>query len=148
MKTISPKCKYALQALYGLTDEYEKGPVLISTLAKRQRIPRKSLEVILWELKQRGIVDSKSGRVGGYKLAMPPSEVKLGSIIRIVDGPLAPLPCASETAYRKCDECTDPDTCGTRLVMREVRDAIVGILDKGTLADVHQTVRHLHMKDA
>ncbi len=143
MKTLSKKCKYALQALYGLTAMYEKGPVLISQLARTQRIPHKFLEVILWELKQKGLVDSKSGRRGGYHLTVPPSSVTLGSIVRMIDGPLAPLPCASETAYRPCEECTEPGKCGTRIVMREVRDAIAGILDHRTLADVHETVQRL-----
>jgi Rrf2 family protein len=147
MKTLSKKCKYALQALYGLTAEYGKGPVLISTLSKRQRIPHKFLEVILWELKQRGILESKKGKGGGYLLAKPPSSVTIGSVIRIIDGPLAPLPCASETAYRKCDECVDVAKCGTRIVMREVRDAMAAILDKKTLADVCETVQWLHQQD-
>ena len=148
MKTLSRKCKYALQALYRLSEEYEKGPVLISQLAKRQKIPHKFLEVILWELKQRGIVESKPGRNGGYKLAVAPSSVTLGSIIRIIDGPLAPLPCASETAYRQCDECPEPEKCGTKIVMREVRDAIAGILDHRTLADVCATIHRLELQDA
>jgi Rrf2 family protein len=147
MKTLSKKCKYALHALYGLTEDFGKGPVLISHLSETQRIPHKFLEVILWELKQRGIVDSKLGRKGGYWLAVPPSTVTIGSIIRIFDGPLAPLPCASETAYRKCEECTEPEKCGTKLIMREVRDAMAAILDTRTLADVHETVRRLHLTD-
>jgi Rrf2 family protein len=147
MKTLSKKCKYALQALYGLTEEYEKGPVLISYLSEKHRIPHKFLELILWELKQRGIVDSKMGRKGGYWLAVPPNSVTIGRIIRIFDGPLAPLPCASETAYRKCDECSDPEKCGTKLIMREVRDAMAAILDNRTLADVCETVRRLNLTD-
>lgn len=143
MKTLSKKCKYALQALYALSAEYGKAPVLISTLSETQRIPHKFLEVILWELKQRGIVESKMGRRGGYRLAKSPDTVTIGSIIRIIDGPLAPLPCASETAYRQCDECIDVAKCGTRIVMREVRDAMAAILDKRTIADVCHTVDQL-----
>jgi Rrf2 family protein len=144
MKTLSKKCKYALQALYGLSAEYGKAPVLISTLAVEQKIPHKFLEVILWELKQRGIVDSKKGKRGGYWLAKEPDTITIGSIIRIIDGPLAPLPCASETAYRQCDECNDVANCGTRIIMREVRDAMAAILDHKTLADVCATVDKLH----
>jgi Rrf2 family protein len=147
MKTLSRKCKYALQALYGLSAEYGKPPVMISTLSERRRIPRKFLEVILWELKQRGLVESKSGKRGGYWLAQPPETITIGSVIRIIDGPLAPLPCASETAYRPCEECTDAAKCGTRIVMREVRDAMAAILDHRTLADVCRTVEKLHMAD-
>ena len=144
MKTLSKKCKYALQALYGLSAEYGKPPVLVSTLSERRRIPRKFLEVILWELKQRGLVDSKKGKHGGYWLLKPPNTITIGSIIRMIDGPLAPLPCASETAYRQCEECLDVAKCGTRIVMREVRDAMAAILDHRTLADVCRTVDNLH----
>lgn len=147
MKTLSKKCKYALQALYGLTAEYGKSPVLILTLSEKQRIPRKFLEVILWELKQRGLVDSKKGKRGGYWLVKPPDTITIGSVIRIIDGPLAPLPCASETAYRQCEECTDAGKCGTRIIMREVRDAMAGILDHRTLADVCHMVKQLHSAD-
>jgi Rrf2 family protein len=136
-----------LQALYGLTAEYGRGPVLISTLSEEQRIPHKFLEVILWELKRQGIVESKKGKGGGYRLVAPPQTVTIGSIIRIIDGPLAPLPCASETAYRQCDECIDVAKCGTRIVMREVRDAMAAILDKKTLADISETVQRLHQQD-
>jgi Rrf2 family protein len=147
MKTLSNKCKYALQALYGLTAEYGRAPVLVSTLSENRRIPRKFLEVILWELKQRGLVDSRKGKRGGYWLVKPPDTITIGSIIRMVDGPLAPLPCASETAYRECEECTDAARCGTRIVMREVRDAMAAILDHRTLADICQTVERLHSAD-
>jgi Rrf2 family protein len=147
MKTLSKKCKYALQALYRLTHDYGKGPVLISTLSSEERIPHKFLEVILWELKQRGIVESRKGKRGGYNLSVSPSSVTIGSIIRMVDGPLAPLPCASETAYRPCEECTDAAKCGTRIVMREVRDAMAAILDHTTLADVCDRVRALDERE-
>ena len=136
MKTLSKKCKYALEALYYLGREYGNGPILIGTLAESQAIPHKFLEVILLELRHRGMVDSKKGRHGGYFLAVPPDSVTIGSIVRIIDGPLAPLPCASETAYRRCEECIDESRCGTKMVMREVRDAIAAILDHTTLADV------------
>ncbi|MBC7926489.1 MAG: Rrf2 family transcriptional regulator [Bryobacteraceae bacterium] len=140
MKTLSQKCKYALRALYSLTDQYGAGPVLIASLSEKEQIPRKFLEVILWELKQRGVVDSKKGKGGGYQLAAPPDSITIGNIIRYIDGPLAPLPCASETGYRRCEECIDESKCGTRLVMRQVRDAIVAILDHTTLADVCASV--------
>ncbi len=140
MKTLSQKCKYALRALYSLTDTYGRGPVLIASLSREHRIPKKFLEVILWELKQRGIVESKKGKGGGYQLALAPDKITLGSVIRTIDGPLAPLPCASETAYRKCEECVDETRCGTRLVMKQVRDAMAAILDHTTLADVCESV--------
>jgi Rrf2 family protein len=136
LKTLSKKGKYALRALYHLTREHGRGPVLIATLAQQESIPHKFLELILLHLKNNRLVDSKKGRNGGYFLAKDPSEITVGSVIRLIDGPLAPLPCASETAYRKCEECVDEQTCGTRIVMRRVRDAMAEILDHTTLADV------------
>ena len=145
---MSKKCKYALRALYSLTDAYGKGPVLIASLSASESIPRKFLEVILWELKQRGLVISKKGKGGGYQLAVPPETVTIGNIVRYIDGPLAPLPCASETGYRRCEECVDESKCGTRLVMRQVRDAMVAILDHTTLADVCSSVKLLRDKQS
>jgi len=110
--------------------------VLIATLAKEDDIPLKFLESILLDLKSRGIVHSKKGPRGGYQLSEPPSKITVGSIIRLMEGPLAPLPCASETAYRACDACADVEHCGTRIVMRQVRDAIAGVLDSITLEQV------------
>jgi Rrf2 family protein len=140
LKTLSKKGKYALRALYYLGREYGKGPVLIATVAAAEQIPQKFLELILLQLRDRGIVQSKKGKGGGYSLAKPPAEITIGSIVRIIDGPLAPLPCASETAYRKCDECVDERRCGTRIVMRQVRDAMSAILDHMSIADVNGTV--------
>ena len=110
--------------------------MLIVDLAENESIPKRFLEQILLSLKSHGLVLSKKGKGGGYYLAKPPEEVTLASIIRMIEGPLAPLPCASETQFRKCDECPDVTTCGTRIVMREVRDAIAEILEQTTLASV------------
>ena len=82
----------------------------------------------------------KKGKGGGYQLSRPPSTVTIGSIIRLLEGPLAPLPCASETAFRPCEECIDIEYCGTRIIMRQVRDAIADVLDKTTLADLLRQV--------
>lgn len=140
MKTLSKKGKYALRALYHLAREHGRGPVLIATLSKQESIPHKFLELILLHLKNNGLVESRKGRNGGYALARPPETITIGSIIRLIDGPLAPLPCASETAYRKCEECVDESVCGTRIVMRKVRNAMAEILDNTTLADVCKDV--------
>jgi len=91
-------------------------------------------------LRNRGVVMSKKGRAGGYELSRPPEDITVGSVIRMIEGPLAPLPCARETNYRRCDECKDEHTCGTRIVMRRVRDAVAHILDSTTLADVIREV--------
>ncbi len=143
LKTLSKRGKYALRALYCLGREYGKGPILIATIAATEQIPKKFLELILLQMRDRGIVASKKGKGGGYALAKPPEQITLGSIIRIIDGPLAPLPCASETAFRKCDECVDEKRCGTKLVMRQVRDAMSAILDHTTIADVNDTVNNV-----
>jgi Rrf2 family protein len=126
--------------MLALGRRYGEGPVQISTLAKEETIPIKFLELILLDLKGHDLLVSKKGPRGGYQLSRPPSTVTMGSLIRIMEGPLAPLPCASETRFRKCDECVDIETCGTRIVMREVRDAIAGILDSTTLAMVCEKV--------
>lgn len=114
--------------------------MLITTLADQEAIPKKFLEQILLSLKSLGLVASKKGKGGGYRLAQAPEKITLASVIRKMEGPLAPLPCASETRFRKCEECADVETCGTRLVMREVRDAMAGILERTTLASVIQRV--------
>jgi Rrf2 family protein len=137
---MSRKSRYALRALYALAADEARGPVLISDLAEREKIPRKFLEAILLELKNAGILKSKKGKGGGYSLARPPQQITMGQVIRIIDGPLAPIPCASERAFVKCEECVDEATCGTRQVMKKVRDAIAAILDGTTLADVQAQI--------
>lgn len=134
MKTLTKRTQYSLRALYALTRRYGKGPALITQISKDEAIPKKFLELLLLSLKDNGLVASKKGKGGGYYLARPPDTITIGSVIRMIEGPLAPLPCASETRFRKCDECSDIETCETRIVMREVRDAIAEILDRTTLA--------------
>jgi Rrf2 family protein len=131
---LSKKAKYALKALTVLTERFGHGPVLISDLAERERIPRKFLEAILLQLKNNGILMSKKGKGGGYFLNRPPGMINLGQVIRVIDGPLAPLPCVSQTAYQRCDECVDEKTCNIRMVMKQVRDATALILEGTSLA--------------
>ena len=140
MRTLSKKTQYTLRALYSLARSYGTGPTLIAKLAHDESIPQDFLENILLYLKREGVVESKKGKGGGYALSLPPDGVTIGSVVRLMEGPLAPLPCASETAYRKCDECVDDRFCGTRMVMRQVRDATAAILDKTTLAQVCRRV--------
>ena len=140
MRQLSKRTQYSLRALYALTRKFGEGPVLITTLAETETIPKKFLEQILVSLKSAGFVSSKKGKGGGYILAQPPERITIGSVIRAIEGPLAPLPCASETRFRKCDECVDIQTCGTRIVMRQVRDAMAEILDETTLAMVCKKV--------
>ena len=140
MRQLSKRTQYSLRALYALARSHGKGPVLISHLSKEEAIPKKFLEQILLSLKAAGLVTSKKGKGGGYMLAKPPDQITVASVIRMIDGPLAPLPCASETRFRKCDECIDIETCGTRIVMKEVRDAVAEILERTTLASVCRRV--------
>jgi len=148
VRTISKKTQYGLKAMQALGRRYREGPVLIGTLAREESIPLKFLEVILLELKSHGLLESKLGRKGGYRLSRAPSTVTIGSIVRIMEGPLAPLPCASETAYKPCAECADVESCGTRIIMREVRDAISEVLDRTTLADLLRRVESRRLEQA
>ncbi len=136
MTNLSRKGRYALRALYALSADDARGPVLIADLSERENIPHKFLEAILLELKNAGLLKSKKGKGGGYSLARSPDRITMGEVIRIIDGPLAPIPCVSERAFVRCEECVDETTCGTRQVMKKVRDAIAAILDGTTLADV------------
>src|SRR6204780_4252235 len=146
MRQLSKRTQYSLRALYALARDYGKGPTLISDLAEEESIPKKFLEQILLSLKGLGLVESKRGKGGGYMLVHPPDQVTLASVIRQIEGPLAPLPCASETRFRKCDECVDIETCGTRIVMREVRDAMAAILERTTLAMVCRRVEKARLQ--
>jgi Rrf2 family protein len=137
---LSKKSKYALKAMLVLAKEYGQGPVLISDLAQREGIPRKFLELILLELKNQGLLQSKKGKGGGYFLGREPHLISVGHIVRVLDGPIAPLPCVSKTAYMRCRECRDERTCGIRMVMKEVRDATAKIMDSTTLADMLKRV--------
>ncbi len=136
MRTLSKQTQYCLKALYVMSRAYPRRLVLIDEMCEEESIPRKFLEQILLKLKAQKLVESKTGKGGGYGLCRKPSQITVGQVIRMIEGPLAPLPCASVTAYRKCDECPDDRTCGTRIIMAEVRDAIAKILDSVTLADV------------
>jgi Rrf2 family protein len=133
---ISKKTKYALKALYHLAGQPTSQPVLISDLARAENIPKKFLEFILLSLRKGGILQSRIGKGGGYYLALPPSKVSLGSVVRILEGDLAPVQCLSETNYARCDECDDETTCGIRLVMVDVNEATAQVLDNLTLADM------------
>ena len=137
---LSRKSKYGLKALLVLAERFGSGPVLVSELASRDRIPKKFLEAILLELNRHGVVQSRKGKGGGYFLRRKPAEITFGEVIRVLEGPLAAVPCVSQTAYMKCAECIDERTCGVRLAMKEVRDATADILDNTTLADVNGRV--------
>ncbi len=133
---ITMKAKYAIKALARLALAPPGEPVLIADIAEAESIPKKFLEAILAELKQHGVVHSRKGRGGGYLLSKKPETITLAAILRVLDGPIAPVPCLSRTAYRRCDGCTDEATCSVRLVLREAYAASVEVLERTTLADV------------
>ena len=137
---LSQKAKYALRALLELAQAGPGEPLLISDIAERQRLPKKFLEQILLELKRRGIVTSKRGKHGGYALLKPPQAISFGEVIRIVDGPLAPLPCLSRTAYRRCEDCADEARCAIRRVFAVTHAATAKVLDETSLVDAIQGV--------
>jgi Rrf2 family protein len=145
---LTRKSKYGLKALLLLAEEAGKGPVLVSELAERQRIPKKFLEAILLDLKRHGFLVSKKGKGGGYLLSRPPSSITVGQIIRVLEGPLALVPCASQTQYRRCEECVDEATCGVRVAMVDVRDATSKILDKTSLSALNARTRRTSRRRA
>ncbi len=138
---LSKKTEYALKALFYLAREGNGRPIPIGELAEKEDIPKKFLEAILLDVQRHGILESRKGKGGGYSLRVSPEEVTIGQIIRILDGPLAPVPCVSETAYRKCAHCRDEKLCGVRMVMKEVRDATAKIVDGTTLAQVVRRIK-------
>ena len=134
---LSKKGEYALRALIdlGIAAEVGRSLVQVSELAEKERIPVKFLEQIMQLLKEEGFVESQRGKFGGYRLARPSAKITVGSVVRMIDGPLAPIGCVSHSAYEKCS-CPDEVHCGLRMLMLDVRNAIAGILDRYSLADV------------
>jgi Rrf2 family transcriptional regulator, cysteine metabolism repressor len=132
---LSVRGEYALRALLVLGLNYKRSVVRIQTISEQQKIPKRFLEQILNDLKSAGVVESKRGVAGGYRLARPPQEITLASIIRHIEGALAPVSCVSERFYEKCS-CPDETRCAIRSVMKEVRDAVVSIVEKLTVADL------------
>lgn len=133
---LSKKTEYAFRALMYLAQHaQEEHPVLIAEISTKRAIPQKFLENILLELKYHGILKSKKGKNGGYFLAKPASSIFLADVLRLVDGPIALLPCVSLHFYKKCDNC-DEKECGLNRIMCEVRDATLAILETKTVADI------------
>lgn len=132
---LSMKAKYALRAMMVLAKN-ERKLMQTRAIAKTADVPHKFLEAILSDLKNHGVVASKRGVMGGYQLSKPADAITAGDIIRIMDGPLAPIRCASITAYQACEDCPDQTGCAIRDVMVDVRIAISGVLDQRTIADL------------
>lgn len=132
---LSKKTQYAFRALEVLVRKYKQGPVLISDIARQKKIPLKFLENILLQLRKEEVLQSKKGKGGGYFLVQDPSKIPVARVIRVVDGPIAMLPCVSLYFYQKCKNC-DEKQCGLHDIMIEVRDAQLAILENKTLADL------------
>ncbi len=142
---LSKKGEYALRTLInlGIAAEMGRALVRVSELADSEQLPVKFLEQIMQTLKEAAFVTSERGKFGGYRLAKPARKITIGAVVRLIDGPLAPIGCVSQTAYEKCT-CPDEAHCGLRMLMLDVRNAIAGILDRYTLADVVEvTLRKL-----
>ncbi|MGL4543428.1 MAG: RrF2 family transcriptional regulator [Polymorphobacter sp.] len=133
---LTQRSRYALRALIFLARTGSVAPIPISTIAGDQKLPRKFLESILLELKNGGLVESYRGKMGGYRLARAPQKISFGEIIRLIEGPLALVPCVSVSAYQRCADCFDEETCAIRKVMLTVRESTAAILDSTTLADI------------
>jgi Rrf2 family transcriptional regulator, cysteine metabolism repressor len=139
---LSVRGEYALRALLVLGLNYDRDVVRIQTISEQQNIPKRFLEQILNDLKALGVVESRRGVTGGYRLARPPEFVTLAAVIRHIEGPLAPVSCVSERFYEKCS-CPDESKCAIRSVMKEVREAIVKILEHVTVAQLCERVKAL-----
>ena len=140
---LSKKGEYAVRALIEIGFEAKQRPnslIQISTVAQRTNIPEKFLEQILLALRNGGVLKSKRGVEGGYSLAKDADDITLGEVIRLLDGPLAPIACVSQTSYEPCS-CPDEASCGLHLAMKQVRDAIANILDNYKLSRVIQEVQ-------
>lgn len=130
---LSKKTKYGLKALSYLAKQDKNVPVLISDISESENISKKFLESILLTLKKSGILASKKGKGGGYYLLKSPNEIKISSLIRLLEGPIAMLPCVSLNYYEKCDDCTSEEKCSLNILMAEVRDSTLKILENKTL---------------
>ena len=132
---LTKKGKYGLKALAALAELEPDRLALVGAIAEANNIPKKFLDTILGELRNAGFVQSRKGKSGGYGLARPAGEIMVGHVVRVLDGPLAPIPCASKTRYQACDDC-DVETCRIRSLMLEVRNAVADILDNTSVAQL------------
>lgn len=136
---LSKKTKYGLKALIYIARKGRKSPVLISEIAEQEKISKKFLEAILLQLKNNGFLGSKKGKGGGYYLIQKPNKIKVASLIRILEGPIAMLPCVSLNFYEKCEDCIDETKCRLHKLMIEVRDSMLVVLENKTLEDLATT---------
>src|ERR1700761_552136 len=139
---LSVRGEYALRALLVLGLNFDQPVVRIQTISEQQNVPKRFLEQILNDLKSAGVVESRRGVAGGYRLRLPPEKISLALVIRHIEGPLAPVGCVSEKFYSRCS-CPDESKCGIRSIMKDVREAIVNILEGVTVAELCKRVRQL-----
>ena len=142
---LSVRGEYAMRAMLVLALNYDESVVRIQTISEQQKIPKRFLEQILNDLKSAGLVESRRGVAGGYRLARRPKEIPLAAVVRHIEGALAPVSCVSERFYEKCS-CPDESRCAIRSVMKEVRDAIVKIMERVTVADLCERSRNLQQQ--
>lgn len=133
---LTKKTKYGLKAMSYLAKHDEEAPILISDISKAEKIPLKFLEGILLELKKSGFLDSKKGKGGGYYLNVEADKINIASIIRVLEGPIALLPCVSLNYYKKCEDCVDEESCSLNRIMVQVRDQTLKVLENQTLKDL------------
>tara|TARA_B110000967_G_scaffold207045_1_gene255348 strand:+ start:27130 stop:27537 length:408 start_codon:yes stop_codon:yes gene_type:complete len=133
---LSKKTKYGIKALTFLARCEESNPVQISEISKKENISHKFLESILLTLKKAGLLGSKKGKGGGYYLRKPPTEIKMTEVIRVLEGPIAMVPCVSLNFYEKCDDCPDETLCSVHKLMIQVRDNTLDVFRNTTLADL------------
>jgi Rrf2 family protein len=141
VRVLTKKGKYGLKAMVHLAGSDPRRTVPVLEISERQNIPKKFLDGILCELRNSGFVHSKMGKGGGYSLARPAKEITVGDLVRAIDGPLAPLPCASKTRYRRCDDCFDEETCAVRRVMQNAQRALSEVLDNCSLQQMGDMAR-------
>lgn len=143
---LTKKGKYGLKALVYLSTIPPGQLAFVGDIAARNNIPKKFLDAILGELRNAGFVQSRKGKEGGYRLAKAPAEIKIGHVVRVLDGPLAPIPCASRSQYQRCEDC-DETTCEVRHIMMEVRHAVAELLDNRSLASMRDAANDDLLED-
>lgn len=140
VQVLTKKGKYGLKAMVHLAQSPAGRPVPVMEISESQSIPKKFLDAILCELRNSGFVHSKMGKGGGYSLARSARDITVGELVRAIDGPLAPVPCASKTRYRRCDDCFDENACAVRRIMQRAQEALSDVLDNCSLEDLRDRV--------
>ena len=140
MAMLTNRAKYAIKALLNLARRRGEGTVQAQVIAREEQIPAKFLEVILLQLRNQGLIHSRVGKGGGHELAKNPADINLLTVVRAIDGPVAPLPCLSHTAYQRCDDCPDEALCGARRLLQEAHEVQVRQLSATTLADAFKPI--------